>query len=153
MSRKAAKSGDWERLTAAARAASANAHAPYSRLRIGAAIEADDRTVYSGCNVENSSFSLTMCAERVALHCAVAHGARGFSRLVIYTLDAGPLSPCGACRQALVEFAPNLEIRSIGRGGLQREFELAKLLPQAFGWPFDCAQGEPAGEAFNQPEG
>ncbi len=145
MSKRAAKSADWERLTAAAQGASANAYAPYSHLRIGAAIEADDRAVYSGCNVENSSFSLTMCAERVALHCAVAHGARGFSRLVIYTLDAGPLSPCGACRQALVEFAPDLSIRSIGRGGLQREFDLAKLLPRAFGWP--------AGEASNQPEG
>ncbi|MFB3880038.1 MAG: cytidine deaminase [Armatimonadota bacterium] len=153
MRRKSAKSDEWERLVAAAREVSRNAHAPYSRLRIGAAIEAADGTIYSGCNVENSSFGLTVCAERVALQCAVAAGARSFTRLAIYTSDAGPLSPCGACRQALVEFSPDLAIRSVGRGGLQRDFELAKLLPRAFGWPFDCAQGGPAGEASNQPEG
>jgi cytidine deaminase len=145
MSRKATKPSDWEPLIAAAREASANAHAPYSQLHIGAALEAGDGAVYQGCNVENSSFGLTLCAERVALHCAVAHGARRFRRLVIYTAEAGPLSPCGACRQVLMEFVPRLPILSIGRGGLRREFELAALLPQAFGWP--------AGEASSQPEG
>jgi cytidine deaminase len=133
--RKTGKSqGDWEHLIAAAREASEHAHAPYSRLRIGAALEAERGAVYTGCNVENSSFGLTICAERVALHCAVAHGSRKFKRLVIYTADAGPLSPCGACRQVLMEFVPRLPILSIGRRGLRREFELADLLPQAFGW-------------------
>lgn len=136
---------DWERLIAAAHEVSKHAHAPYSRLRIGAALEAEGGAVYTGCNVENSSFGLTICAERVALHCAVAHGSRKFKRLVIYTADAGPLSPCGACRQVLMEFVPRLPILSIGRRGLRREFELADLLPQAFGWP--------AGEASSQPEG
>jgi len=136
---------DWEHLIAAAHEVSKHAHAPYSRLRIGAALEAEGGAVYTGCNVENSSFGLTICAERVALHCAVAHGARKFKRLVIYTADAGPLSPCGACRQVLMEFVPRLPILSIGRRGLRREFELADLLPQAFGWP--------AGEASSQPEG
>jgi len=135
---------DWERLIVAARAASEHAHASYSRLRIGAALEVEGGAVYTGCNIENSSFGLTMCAERVALHCAIAHGARGLKRLVVYTAEAGPLSPCGACRQVLMEFAPRLPILSIGRGGLRREFELADLLPQAFGWP--------AGEASRQPE-
>ena len=136
---------DWERLIAAADEVSRHAHAPYSRLRIGAALEAEGGAVYTGCNVENSSFGLTICAERVALHCAVAHGVRKFKRLVIYTADAEPLSPCGACRQVLMEFVPRLPILSIGRRGLRREFELADLLPQAFGWL--------AGEASSQPEG
>jgi cytidine deaminase len=137
--------GDWEHLIAAAREVSGHAHAPYSRLLIGAALEAEGGAVYTGCNIENSSFGLTICAERVALHCALAHGARKFKRLVIYTADAGPLPPCGACRQVLMEFVPRLPILSIGRGGLRREFELADLLPEAFGWP--------AGEASSRPEG
>jgi cytidine deaminase len=135
---------NWESLIAAAREASTHAHAPYSRLNVGAALEADAGAIYTGCNVENSSFGLTICAERAAVHCAVAQGARKLERLVIYTADAGPLSPCGACRQVLMEFVPRLPILSLGRGGLRREFELADLLPQAFGWP--------AGEASSQPE-
>jgi cytidine deaminase len=141
---------DWERLIGAAREVSQRAHAPYSRLGIGAALEAEGGEVYTGCNVENSSFGLTVCAERVALQCAVASGARSFRRLVIYTAGAGPLSPCGACRQVLMEFAQRLPILSVGRGDLRREFELAELLPRAFGYP--AGDPRPAGEASRQPE-
>ena len=144
MSRRAKRVSDWEPLVAAAREVSANAHAPYSRLHIGAALETDEGLVSMGCNVENSSFGLTICAERAAVHCAVAHGARTFARLVIYTPDAEPLSPCGACRQVLMEFVPRLPILSVGRDGLRREFELAELLPQAFSLA--------AGEAPARPE-
>ena len=144
MSSRGPAPGSWDRLIAAAQEASAHAYAPYSRLRIGSALETEGGAIHTGCNVENSSFGLTVCAERVALQCAVAHGARKLERLVIYTADAGPLSPCGACRQVLIEFAPRLPIVSIGRGGARREFELADLLPQAFRYA--------AGEASAEPE-
>jgi len=126
---------DWDELAAAARSASENAYAPYSGLRVGAALLGKGGVMYGGCNVENSSFGLTLCAERAALVRAVAEGEKELKALVIYTPDAGPLSPCGACRQALAEFTPALPIVSLGRAGLRREFELSELLPQAFGWP------------------
>ncbi len=131
------KPDDWERLIEAAQEVSLKAYAPYSQLRVGAALEGESGNIYVGGNVENSSFGLTMCAERAALLCAVAHGERKFRRLVIFTADAGPLSPCGACRQVLAEFSEKMPIISIGRGGMRREFELTELLPQAFGWPLD----------------
>ncbi len=148
------KPDEWEQLIEAAREVSAKAYAPYSELRVGAALEGEDGDIYVGCNVENSSFGLTMCAERAVLTCAVAHGERVFRRLVIYTADAGPLSPCGACRQVLAEFCESMPIVSIGRGDMRREFELAELLPQAFGWPLDdvrpAGDARPAGEATGE---
>jgi cytidine deaminase len=145
----------------AARDASKRAYAPYSHLRVGAALMAAGK-MHIGCNVENSSFGLTICAERAAVFAAVAaghrtrsgprpirtpNGASGsrrggsfkvrgeWSTLVIYTPDSGPLSPCGACRQVLAEFCRELPIISVGRGGRRREFNLRDLLPQAFAWP------------------
>jgi cytidine deaminase len=135
---------EWEELLAAAREASQQAYAPYSNLRVGAALRGRRGRIFAGCNVENSSFGLTICAERAALFRAVAEGERELDGLVIYTLDAGPLSPCGACRQALAEFCAQLPILSVGRGDLRREFELSELLPRAFAWP--------AGEAESEPE-
>lgn len=126
---------EWEELTGAAEAAGARAYAPYSHLRVGAALEGADGRVYAGCNVENSSFGLTICAERAALFRAVAEGERELRRLVIYSPEAAPLSPCGACRQVLAEFCRDLAILSIGRGGIRRRFQLAELLPEAFEYP------------------
>ena len=142
MKRETNQQTDWDHLLSAARAASQRAYAPYSNLRVGAALEGESGAVYAGCNVENSSLGLTVCAERVALGCAVAQGESTFRRLLIFTADAGPLSPCGACRQVLAEFCRQLPILSVGRGGVRRRFDLADLLPQAFGWP----AGEPSGE-------
>lgn len=135
MARKLKANSEWERLLSSAEAAAGRAYAPYSHLKVGAALESDDGRIFVGCNVENSSLGLTICAERVAVSCAVAQGAQAFRRLAVATPDAGPLSPCGACRQVLAEFADELPILSVGRGGLRREFDLKELLPRAFGWP------------------
>ena len=126
---------EFQELTAAAEAVAVNAYAPYSHLRVGAALEGESGRVYTGCNVENSSFGLTVCAEQAAVFQAVAKGEKAFTRLAIFTPDAGPLSPCGACRQVLAEMGRDVSIVSVGRGGLTREFRLSELLPQAFGWP------------------
>ena len=142
MKRETGKQSEWDHLLSAAQAAGQRAHAPYSNLKVGAALEGESGVVYAGCNVENASFGLTVCAERVALGCAVSQGERTFRRLLIFTADAGPLSPCGACRQVLAEFCRQLPILSVGRGGVSRTFDLGDLLPHAFGWP----AGEPSSE-------
>jgi len=118
-------------LVRAARAAQRAAYAPYSKFRVGAALEAEDGTVFTGCNVENASYGLTICAERAALAAAVTAGARRFRRIVIASDSTPPASPCGACRQALAEFGLELAVRSVGPGG-ELGWTLGDLLPDAF---------------------
>ena len=108
------------------------AYAPYSDFRVGAALLADDGTIIVGCNVENSSFPSGSCAERGALAAAVVAGHRHFAALVIVTDAEEPTSPCGMCRQALVEFAPDLQIISITTSGAEASWSLADLLPHPF---------------------
>jgi len=96
---------------------------------VGAALLSDSGEVSSGCNVENRSYGLTMCAERVALGAAIVKGEREFKELVIFTDAAEPTVPCGACRQVLAEFCPNLKITSVTSGGQSAQFSLEKLFP------------------------
>ena len=96
---------------------------------MGAALLSDTGEVSSGCNVENLSYGLTMCAERVALGAAIVQGQREFKELVIFTNAVEPTVPCGACRQVLAEFCPSLKITSVTLGGQSAQFSLGKLLP------------------------
>lgn len=108
------------------------AHAPFSRFPVGAAIEAEDGTVYGGCNVENSSYGLTMCAERSALYHAVARGARRFRRVAVVAGTAALTPPCGACRQVLWDLCGDIEVILFNLAGERETFRLSELLPRAF---------------------
>jgi cytidine deaminase len=120
-----------DELFAQARAAADFAYAPYSHFRVGAALLAEDGTVFSGCNVENRSYGLTICAERNAVLQAVAKGRRVFTALAISTPDSAvPVGPCGACRQVLSEFmSPDAPIRFGGSGPDQVNTTMGALLP------------------------
>jgi len=121
-----------DELVTLARRAQARAYSPYSRYRVGAAIEGIDGQRFAGCNVENASYGLTICAERVAAGAAVAAGVRQFRRVAIVTDSDPPAPPCGACRQFLREFGPDLVVDSVGPQS-HRRWSLGELLPDAFG--------------------
>ncbi|MBX9927672.1 MAG: cytidine deaminase [Gemmatimonadaceae bacterium] len=108
------------------------AYAPYSGFRVGAALLAEDGRIITGCNVENSAYPAGICAERGAIAAAVVQGVQRFRAVVIATEAEEPTSPCGICRQVLVEFAPNLHVISVTAGGERATHSLSALLPAPF---------------------
>jgi cytidine deaminase len=122
-------------LIEAARKVRENAHAPFSRFRVGAAVEDTDGKIHTGCNVENATYGLTLCAERVAVFKAISEGARKFRRVAVVA-DTGTLTPpCGACRQILWEFCGDVELVMANLSGKSQTVRLAELLPH----PFDAS--------------
>jgi len=113
-------------------AAMERAYAPYSQFRVGAALLSTDGMITEGCNVENASYPVGICAERGAVSAAVARGSRTFEALVIATEAQEPTPPCGMCRQVLEEFAPHLHVISVTRDGRMARWTLDDLLPKAF---------------------
>ena len=119
-------------LLAAAQAARRHAYAPYSKFRVGAAVLTADGKIFTGGNVENASYGLTICAERVAVPKAVSEGCRKFQAIAIVAPSAGP-TPCGACRQVLAEFGEMVVVCADSRRlAAAQLYELADLLPAAF---------------------
>jgi cytidine deaminase len=119
-------------LQAAALAARENAHAPYSKFRVGAALEDLSGRVHTGCNVENATYGLTLCAERVAVFKAISEGAREFRRIAIAADTETLTPPCGACRQILWEFCGDIEIVLLNLRGQSEVLRLKDLFPRAF---------------------
>lgn len=108
------------------------AYSPYSNYSVGAAVRTEDGTIYDGCNIENASYGLTMCAERVALFKAVSEGQKDIKEISIVIDDDILPSPCGACRQVISELAPDAKITLATKNGLYKESEISELLPNAF---------------------
>lgn len=109
------------------------AYVPYSKFPVGAALSTKDGQVFTGCNIENASYPLTNCAERTAMFKAVSEGQRSFDYLVVTGNTEGPISPCGACRQVLVEFCePDMPVLLTNKKGKVKETTVSELLPGAF---------------------
>jgi cytidine deaminase len=109
-----------------------NACTPYSNYKVGAALCAASGKVYTGCNIENSTYGLTVCAERVALWKALSEGERAFSRIAVVTSSESPASPCGACRQLLWEFCGDIEVILANLQGSRQTLRLAEIFPRPF---------------------
>jgi len=116
----------------AARAARLHAHAPFSKFQVGAALETEDGHVITGCNVENATYGLTICAERVAIFKAISDGHRRFVRVAVVADTAAPTPPCGACRQILWELGGDLEVILGNLTAETGRFRMRDLLPLPF---------------------
>ena len=110
-----------------------NSYSPYSRFKVGAAVECIDGTVYSGCNIENAALGSTICAEVATVATAVSAGKRSFKRIAIISDGSTYCFPCGSCRQLLSEFSPDVEVLSARADGRYVSYPLSTLLPMAFG--------------------
>ena len=116
-----------------ARKAARYSYCPYSKFPVGAAVLKDTGEIFSGCNIENASFGLTICAERTAIFQAVVNGCRGLAKVLVYTPTEKPALPCGACRQVINEFGPKAQVVSVCDTDQRIETSLTVLLPEAFG--------------------
>lgn len=121
-----------EALLAAALAAREHAFAPYSHFQVGAALEDADGVIHTGCNVENATYGLTVCAERVAVFKAISEGARKFRRVAVAADTDSLTPPCGACRQILWEFCGDIEILLVNPRGKTETYQLKDLFPKPF---------------------
>ena len=125
-----------EELKSAAVSMLERSYCPYSHFPVGAALECEDGTVYTGCNIENAGYSSTVCAERTAVFKAVSEGHRRFKRIVVAGRSDSPCVPCGECRQVLSEFAPELEVICLDKNGGELTLSLSDLLPHSFNKSF-----------------
>ena len=107
-------------------------YSPYSHCPVGAALECSDGTVFTGCNIENAAYGLTICAERTAIFKAISEGHRDFKRIVIAGKSEDYCVPCGSCRQVMQEFAPQMEVICLNGKGEAKHFALKELLPYGF---------------------
>lgn len=123
---------DSEALISAARQARDHAQAQYSGFKVGAALELPDGTIISGCNIENATYGLTLCAERVALVKALSEGHTAFARIAVVADTAAPTPPCGPCRQLLWEYCGDIEIIMANLKGPTARHQLSELLPMPF---------------------
>lgn len=130
-----------EQLIAAAREARERAYVPYSRFPVGAALVAEDGSLYTGCNIENASYGLTNCAERTAIFKMVSEGHRRFVAIAVVGDTDGPCSPCGACRQVMNEFGPDARVILTNLRGETQVTSVKALLPGAFG-PDDLTESK-----------
>lgn len=121
-----------EALVAAARAARTHAVADFSGFQVGAALETDTGEIFTGCNVENATYGLTVCAERVAIFKALSEGRRTFRRIVVVADTADPTPPCGACRQIIWEFCGDVEVTLANLQQVTRTLRMKELLPLPF---------------------
>ena len=109
-----------------------HAHAPYSKFRVGAALEDSSGRIHTGCNVENATYGLTLCAERVAVFKAISEGARKFRRIVVAADTDRLTPPCGACRQILWEFCGDIEVILVNPRGSSESLRMRDLFPRPF---------------------
>ncbi len=126
---------DHDSLISAAKQARENAHAAFSNFRVGAALHATSGRVYTGCNVENATYGLTICAERVAIFKAISEGERGFDAIAVVADTDTLTPPCGACRQIIWEFCGDAEVILANLKGRTEVHQMSKLLPR----PFDAS--------------
>jgi cytidine deaminase len=127
---------EFDALIAAAKRARENAHAAYSNFRVGAALRATSGRIFGGCNVENATYGLTMCAERVAIFKAISEGERGFDAIAVVTDTDSLTPPCGACRQLIWEFCGDVPVIMANLKGKVEIVQMKNLFPK----PFDSSQ-------------
>jgi len=126
----------YDALIAAARNAREYAHAPYSNFRVGAAVRAKSGRIFTGCNVENATYGLTLCAERVAIFKAISEGERGFDAVAVVADTETLTPPCGSCRQILWEFCGDAEVVLVNLHGKVERYRMSALLPKPFDQSF-----------------